>query len=622
MFYLSLALLSTTTLCEGQQYYELPIEYQINPTNFDFVQNTPHEIDTELPDSYPIDNTYDFIIVGAGTAGSVIANRLSEISDWKILLLEVGYPEGNLGQIPLLAPYLQLTDYNWDYTMEPQKNVCLAMTNQQCGWPRGRALGGSTVINYMVYIRGNPKDYDKWESLGNPGWSYQDVLPYFLKSEDSRLEEFNPIYHNEGGYLSVENPHQSHITKAFLQAVQEFGYRIVDYNSPDQLGFSRIQATIKHGRRHSVAKAFLEPIASRKNLEIVTGARVLKILINPVTKSTIGVEYVKGNEKFIVKVTKEVILCAGVFNSPQLLMLSGIGPKEHLDQLGIPLLVDLPVGQTLYDHLSFSGLIFNTNTTTGVIAKLFDPRELRNWFEYGTGPFTSLGGFEALGYVNTNPFNEHGDYPDIEILLSGVGDITTDYGLLNRRTLKISDNYYYRMFSSLESQQGFTAVPLLLHPKSKGYMKLRSTNPYDYPLLYGNYLTDPEEQDTRTLIAGIRLIIKLIEGSEAFKKYNTHLERKLFLGCEHFEFDSDDYWKCALQFMATTLYHQTSTCKMGPADDSTSVVNHELRVYGIGNLRVADSSIIPVTVSAHTSAPTIMVGEKASDLIKNFWGVL
>ncbi|KAF2889729.1 hypothetical protein ILUMI_16444 [Ignelater luminosus] len=230
-----------------------------------------------------------------------------------------------------------------------------------------------------------------------------------------------------------------------------------------------------------------------------------------------------------------------------------IGPKEHLSHLRIPLLVDLPIGQTLYDHIGFPGLILNTNIATEVVTKLLNTKDLTNWYKHTTGPLTSLDGFKALGYININSSNE-----------------------------------------------------------KKGYRMIH----------YGNYFTDPEEQDTKTLIAGIRLIIKLIEGSEAFKKYNTHLERKLFLGCEHFEFDSDDYWKCALQFMATTLYHQTSTCKMGPADDSTSVVNHELRVYGIGNLRVADSSIIPVTLSAHTSAPTIMVGEKASDLIKKFWGVL
>ncbi|KAF2878935.1 hypothetical protein ILUMI_27239 [Ignelater luminosus] len=601
----------------------LPPSYQSLLANFtDAITDFSQEASFAYPRFEPATNQdYDFIIVGSGSSGSVIANRLSEITNWKILLLEVGYPEGFLAQFPLLAPILQFTDYNWDYTMERQENFCRAMINQRCAWPRGKALGGTSVINYMIYTRGNPRDYDKWAALGNPGWSYREVLPYFLKSENSNLTDFNPFYHNKGGYLSVEDPFESELTTTFLQAGQELGYKLVDYNSPDQFGFSRIQATIKRGRRHSAAKAFLEPIIGRRNLRILTGARVTKLLINPTTKEAFGVQYTKGRKKFIARAAKEVILCAGAFNSPQLLMLAGIGPKEHLKELEIPLLVNLPVGQTLYDHISFLGMIFNTNRVLEPASNLFDPRQLLSWYRYGIGPLSSLGGFEALGYIKTNVSTEEGDYPDIEIILSGAGHLHTDYGLINRRTTKISDNFYYKMFLSLEGKPGFAIIPMLLHPKSKGYMKLRSKNPSDYPLFYGNHLTDPEGKDIKTLIAAIRFIIKLCEETDAFRKYNTRLETKPFVGCEHLEFNSDDYWRCALTLLTTTLHHQVSTCKMGPLDDPGSVVNHELRVHGVKNLRIADTSIIPITLSAHTNAPAIMIGEKASDIIKEFWRV-
>lgn len=622
---------------EETQFGKLPPNYQsllanLTNTMTDFSQETYPNFKPEIS-KYCLtfkhvfkatiisDQTYDFIIVGSGSAGSVIANRLSEITNWEILLLEAGYPESFLTRFPLLSPILQFTNYNWDYTMEYQENICRAMTNQRCAWPRGKALGGTSVINYMIYTRGNPKDYDRWTSQGNPGWSYREVLPYFLKSENSHLKEFNPSYHNKGGYLSVEDPFESELTRTFLQAGQELGYELVDYNSPDQFGFSKIQATIKRGRRHSVAKAFLQPITGRKNLNILTGARVTKLLINPSTKEAYGVQYTKGRQKFIARSRKEVVLCAGAFNSPQLLMLAGIGPKQHLQELGIPLVVNLPVGQTLYDHISFLGLILNTNRTLEPMSNLFDPRQLLSWYEHGIGPLSSLGGFEALGYIKTNASTEKEKYPDIEIILSGAGHMHTDYGLINRRTLKVSDNFYYKMYLSLEGKPGFTIIPMLLHPKSKGYMKLRSKNPYDSPLFYGNFLTDPEGQDIKTLIAGIRFIIKLCEETDAFRKYNTHLETKPFVGCEHFAFNSDDYWRCALTLLTTTLHHQVSTCKMGPLDDPSSVVNHELKVHGVRNLRVADTSIIPITLSAHTSGPAIMIGEKASDIIKKYWGV-
>ncbi|KAF2903277.1 hypothetical protein ILUMI_02913, partial [Ignelater luminosus] len=220
-----------------------------------------------------IDSEYDFIIVGAGSAGSVVANRLSEIASWKVLLLEAGYPTTNVGQHPTLPMGLQLTEYNWGFTSEPQKNICLAAEKHRCPWPRGRALGGSSAINYMVYVRGNPDDYNRWAAQGNPGWSYEEVLPYFLKSEDANIPLSDPNYHGTGGYQSTESFYTTELGNAFIQAGQELGYPLTDYNSPQQIGFSPFQATTRFGRRASTATSFLQPVLNRENLDVLTGAR-------------------------------------------------------------------------------------------------------------------------------------------------------------------------------------------------------------------------------------------------------------------------------------------------------------------------------------------------------------
>lgn len=541
------------------------------------------------------------------------------MSQWKILLLEVGDVEHNLNQFPLLSGLAQFTDQNWKYTTEPQKDICLAMVAQRCAWPRGRALGGTSVINYMIYTRGNPEDYRRWaEAVGNPEWSYDNVLPYFLKSENAVLREHDPKYHNVGGYLSVEDPFESELTTAFLNASKELGYKLIDYNSPQQIGFSRIQGTIKKGRRHSAARAFLQPVLHRPNLHVLTRAKVTQILVDP-SRRAYGINFLHKNEVFAIRASKEVIVSAGALSSPQLLMLSGIGPKKHLQDLGIKVVQNLPVGETLYDHIAFLGLTFDVNKTFEPAQNVFDPELLASWREKGVGPLASLGGVEALGFVRTKDKAKN-NYPDMELILLGAGSMHTDYGLVNRRVLKISDEYYYKMFLPLERRPSFSMLPSLLHPKSKGFMRLSSKNPFDHPLFYGNYLQ--EEEDRKTMIAGIRAAIELVE-TDVFKKYEGKLNGKPFVGCEGFVFNSDEYWGCALKYLTSSIHHQIATCKMGDVQDRTAVVDHELKVHGVEGLRVADTSVIPVTLSAHTNAPAIMIGEKASDLIKKDWlGIL
>ncbi|KAF5272048.1 hypothetical protein FQR65_LT05029 [Abscondita terminalis] len=569
-----------------------------------------------------LESSYDFIIVGSGSAGAVIANRLSEVPEWKVLLLEAGIGAGITADYPpLIAPILQRTQYDWNYVMEYDPGFARGMNENRLFWPRGKGLGGSTLINYMIYTRGNPLDFDRWAAQGNPGWSYKDVLPYFMKSERTRLRRANPKFHNWNGYWSTEDIYQSPLVEAFVKGGKELGYENVDYTSAYQFGFSTVQANTIRGRRHSVAKAFLEPFRNRTNLIIITSAHVTRVLINPTTKQAYGVEFVRQNQSYQALASKEVVLSAGTFNSPQLLMLSGIGPKKHLRELRIPLLKNLNVGKNLHDHITFVAATFKINESLSYTpANTLTLSSIMKWFLYGQGPFTSLGGVDGIAYIRTNVSKDVADFPDIELIFVG-GGLHSDLGVANYKSMNIRDDVYDKYWKPIENVPAWSIFPMMLHPKSIGFLKLRSKNPFDPPAFVGNYLSDPENQDLDTMVASIRFIIKLSK-TAAFQKYNSTLHSIPIPGCENFVFDSDDYWKCAVRTLSITLHHQVGTCKMGPPTDKRAVVNHELKVYGIQNLRVADCSIIPFAVTAHTNAPSVMIGEKASDLIKSTWGKL
>lgn len=566
---------------------------------------------------------YDFIIIGAGSAGCVLANRLSEIKNWKILLLEAGKVENDLSILPVAAPGLQLTHYDWQYTMEFDPGFAGGMINNILAYPRGKGLGGTSIINYMIYTRGNPVDYDRWAALGNPGWSYQEVLPYFLKSENASLKFSDPKYHNTNGYLSVQDTYQSELVYAFIEAGEELGYKRVDYAGPAQIGFNTVLGTVKKGRRHSVAKAFLKPIIGRrKNLHIITSAFVTKVLIDPRSYSVYGVEFTARNgEKKTALASKEVVLSAGTFNSAQLLMLAGVGPKPHLDQLGIKTLINLPVGEFMQDHTTFVGLTFLINQDVSAsIRTSFTSNSFREFLDNGTGPGASLGGVEGLAYIKTG-LSEESDpnYPDMELLFVGAA-LNSDLGLVTRRSMRIRDDVYETIWGKLSDVPTWTIFPMLVHPRSIGHMKLRSRSPYTAPLFYGNYFSDPEQLDLRTFIAAIRFVEKLAD-TEAFRRYGSKLWDVPIPGCEMHVFDSHGYWECALRTLSITLHHQVGTNRMGPVGDPRAVVDHELKVHGLHRLRVADCSVIPFALTAHTNAPSVMIGEKAADLIKEYWGV-
>lgn len=463
---------------------------------------------------------YDFIIIGAGSAGAVLANRLTENPEWKVLLLEAGEDENVLSEIPAMFPALQLSSSDWQFVTEPNEGYCLSMVNGKCKWPRGKVLGGSSVLNAMLYVRGNQRDYDNWERLGNTGWAYKDVLQYFLKSEDIRIPELqNDLYHATGGPLTIENfGFEQPITRNILEAAKQMGYNILDVNGEYQTGFTRSQATVREGLRCSTSKAFLRPAAKRPNLHVSTSSYVKKILMDK-NKAAYGVMFVKDGVERIVQSSKEVILSAGAIQSPQLLMLSGIGDADHLMELGIHPIIHLPgVGGNLQDHVAMGGhsflfdnpyengsdYCFNIKSALG-IGSLTDFAMQKKGLLYG------MMEAEAMAFVKSKYQDPNDDYPDIQLFIAPTAD-NMDGGLFGKRANGLTDETYAELYEEILYESSFSIVPLLLRPRSRGYIKLRDWNPLSPPVIVPNYFSDPE--DIKILVSCIICILFAVDTSK------------------------------------------------------------------------------------------------------------
>lgn len=532
---------------------------------------------------------FDFIVVGAGSAGCAVAARLSENPNWKVLLLEAGGQESLLMDVPLLVNFLQLNNQvNWGYKTQSSNSSCLAMKNNRCHWPRGRVMGGSSVLNYMIYTRGNRRDYDNWAALGNSGWSYNEVLPYFMKLEKNVVKTNAPSMRGKKGPITVsEVPWKSKSATHFVRAAQELGIPYVDYNGQTQIGVSFLQTSTKNGARVSSNVGYLYPFKKRKNLFIRKMSQVTKVLIDPSTKVAYGVEYNKGGRKRTAYASKEVILSAGAINSPQLLMLSGIGPADHLRQVNVEPMVDLPVGYNLMDHTAAGALTIKVNVST-LGPNVLGVQDFID-FQNGKGKLTSVGGCESLVFLDLENQTDMDAWPDIELLQ--IGGSVYSFDVL-RDNFNFRDELINSMFGNLIAHQtnAFMVFPMVLRPKSRGRIMLKNRNPLAYPKIFSNYFTDPDGYDIRVSVNGIKKLIEMLQ-TPAMKQINARLHKAPIPACQHLGFGTDEYWACYTRHFTFTIYHYSGTCKMGPADDPGAVVDPRLRVYGVSNLRVVDASI-------------------------------
>lgn len=439
---------------------------------------------------------------------------------------------------------------------------------------------------------------------GNVGWSYEEVLPYFKKSENNIDPDIanNTKYHSVGGYLSVGRfPYEERNAKTIYEAFKEIGYDGIDFNTETHSGVMSVQATQENGERRSTNRAFLEPIRNtRRNLKVVTGVRVTKVLIHAENKTAYGVQYAfEGNRNATGKVfaKKEVIISAGTINSPQLLMLSGIGPKESLAPLGIPIIKDLKVGQNLQDHFTAPGVFFSLNEDARVMPSnediLID--SLRYSFSRRDSPWASIAACKTVAKINSRYANKLIDNPDIQFIF----------------TTKSSHDEMIMPFCYYDQ---IIVNPLILRPKSRGYLTINTTDPFSQPLIYPNYFKEPEDIDV--ILESYKVAVELGKTKAltdaGFKVNASFLPRR-----EDFLSGTSPLWGPEAVY---TLHHQSGTCKMGPKKDAAAIVDPQLKVHGVEGLRVADASIMPYITSGNTNAPCIMIGEKVSDIIKQAWG--
>ncbi|MDX1420020.1 MAG: choline dehydrogenase [Rubricoccaceae bacterium] len=516
---------------------------------------------------------HDYVIVGAGTAGCVLANRLSADPSVHVLLLEAGGPDSRAEiHIPAAFSRLFKTETDWAYHTEPQPRLA----SRELFWPRGKVLGGSSAINAMIYIRGHAADYDGWAEAGCTDWDYESVLPYFKRSEDNARGADR--YHGVGGPMRVEDPRDPHpLSRRFVEAGRQAGLPLnADFNGAEQEGVGLYQLHQRRGRRASGATAFLKPVLGRKNLTVLTGAHVTRVHFEG--RRATGVEVVRAGGTERVEASQEVVLCGGAVNTPQLLLLSGVGPADALRRLGVDVVADRPeVGENLQDHL-IVGVRYRSRAG-GTLLSADSPLSVARYL-VGRRGLLSSNVAEAGGFA----FMRSGPAPDLQF--------------------HCAPGLFWKHGLEPPTEHGFSLGPTLVRTASRGRITLRNTSPFAPPAIDPNYLAS--EGDLDTLVRGVQLAREIaaqpayddVRGEELTPgpdaRTTTEIARFVRETCE-------------------TLYHPVGTCRMGP--DEAAVVDLDLRVNGVEGLRVVDASVMPQIVNGNTNAPVMMIAEKAADLI-------
>ncbi|XP_044020448.1 glucose dehydrogenase [FAD, quinone]-like [Aphidius gifuensis] len=668
------SLITSTLACETMNRAEQPCRFDDstsfmqnkcgNMTAFMLLLQTVMLNDCEIadpcrrPETNDIndDEQFDFIVVGAGLAGPVIVRRLVDhFPSSSILLVEAGPSEPTMNSFPGFAFNAINSDLDWNFKTEPTEGnptACLE-TDGVCSWPRGKMISGTSGFYGMMYIRGHPDIYNSWADDGSTGWSYDEIEKYFDRAED--FQDYGMIPNDiddDGGYyydnddeeddddddddnndidnndidnndiddndndnnsteedsnialLKVEYFHHNPMfSDVILTAAQELGYTEPTWKGPNQTGFLHAPMITDNGQRGTTSRFYLRPIAHAENLKVLINAYVTRIIKNEQDNGVDGIELIdkKGNKK-IIKANKEVIISAGAVGSPQILLSSGIGPKEDLENLNISVWQDLPVGKNLHNHVSV-GISMSINDTYYQDITL---ESINEFIDNRSGPLSSTGITQITAFLESN-YSIPG-VPDIQIFFDGFSSVCPNYGL--------DRECHNGRSKSCPDRRSITARPTTVIPRTRGTLKLRSNNPEDPPLIYPDYFTDPV--DLEILLDGIKKVTELPE-TDAMKAWDLRLEEEIIPECSSYEFASDFYWRCLSRVKTGPENHQAGTCKMGAADDPSSVVDPELRVIGISGLRVADASIFPTVPNGNPAAGIVMVAEKAADLIIQTW---
>ena len=530
----------------------------------------------------------DYIVVGAGSAGCIVAARLSEDSNCNVTVLEAGGSDRTTfckkpGMISLIHQVPQLKEkFDWGYYTEQKKETL----NRKIPYPRGKVLGGSGAINGMVFVRGNPKNYDDWEADGCPGWGYEDVVPHFKRFE-SFEDGGSEIRGGDGPIRVTRAKDVSPVSDAFRHAVAEWNQTGLndDYNGRRQEGGALFQLNHEDGLRHSSSERFLHPAMGRPNLDVQLGAQILKLDFEG--SRCVGVTYEQDGETKTLRAQKEVLLCAGAVGSPQLLMLSGIGPAAHLKEVGIEVRADLPVGQNLHDHL-FLPIVFVAPRSghTGTAPHFF--KGMLSEYLFGGGWF-GRSVFEAIGFVKTDPSQT---IPNMQL-----HSLPWSYPAPNRDKAEIPE---------VDPRPALTVQPSLVYPKSRGEVLLKSGDPRAAPLIDPHFLEDPRDMDF--LIRGAEITRELLCGPAIKQEIALELEPGP-------DYSDPERLRAEIPNRIGTIYHPVGTCRMG--QDERAVVGPDLRVRGFEGLRIIDASVMPSITGGNTNAPTMMIAEKAVELIRS-----